>query len=67
MAIDTLDSTSSGLTYLLKMQKEAAHASKRRKHFLAGASAAVFIVSTVHWFVSITQHNHSGENGESGH
>ena len=62
MAIESLDSTSSGLSYLLKMQQEAARASKRRKNLLAGVSAAVFVVSVVHWMFS----SMSEEDGYSG-
>ena len=62
MAIETLDSTSSGLSFLLKMQQDAARASKRRKNLLAGVSAAVFVVSVAHWIFS----SMSEEDGYSG-
>jgi hypothetical protein len=64
MAIESLDSNSSGLSYLLKMQHEAARASKRRKQLLAGASAAILIVSAMHWILSATNgvHNEDGPN-----
>ncbi|GKY91995.1 hypothetical protein MPSEU_000171100 [Mayamaea pseudoterrestris] len=62
MAIETLESTSSGLSYLLKLQHEAAQTSKRRKQLFAGVSAAILIVSVLNWILSASQNVH-GDDG----
>jgi hypothetical protein len=67
MAIETLDSTSAGLSYLLKMQQEAARTSKRRKQQLAGVFVAFFVLSA--WFVYSAAANFDNDDykGSSGH
>lgn len=48
-ATETLESTASGLSNLLKMQQEAANASRRRKNLLVTFSTFVLLVTFMFW------------------
>jgi arginine deiminase len=64
MAIETLGSASAGLSFLVKIQHEAASRAKKRRQFLVALSTAILVIAVFHWVVdAIVQDKDGTPNG----